>query len=105
MKTEVAILHKDYPNQVRETVEDKLQGLVRFFDRVKSIRAVLERQKGAHRVEIIANCGRGTVLVADTTGESFAAVLDEGVDRIKSQLKRHHDKVTKDRHKGGREGH
>jgi len=105
MKMEVAILHKDYPEQIRETVEQKLQGLVKFFDRAKSLRAVLERQNEDHRIEIIANCGRGTVLVADTTGSSFPAALDEAIDRITRQLKRHHDKVTRDRRRGGFEGH
>jgi len=105
MKTEVAILHKDYPSEIRDGVEAKLQTLVKYFDRVKSIRAMLERQKEDHRVEIVTNCGRGTVLVADSHGDTFSTVLDEACDRMTRQLKKHHDKVTKDRHRGGRSGH
>jgi ribosomal subunit interface protein len=105
MKTEVAILHKDYPTEIRDRVEDKLQHLVKYFDRVKSIRALLERQSEEHRVEIVSNCGRGTVLVADVNDEAFSSALDKAIARMTSQLKKHHDKVTKDRHRGGRVGH
>jgi ribosomal subunit interface protein len=105
MKTQVSILHHDYPARVRETVEEKLQHLLKFYERVVSIRALLERQNEHHRVEIVANVGRGTVLVADLTADSFSTALDGAVDRMVRHLKRHHDKVTRDRHRGGRVGH
>jgi len=105
MKTEVSILHHDYPARVRETVEEKLQHLGRFCDWVVSIRALLERQADDHRVEIVANAGGGTVLVADATADAFSVALEEAVERMGRHLKRHHDKITKDRHRGGRIGH
>ena len=105
MKTQVSILHHDYPARVRETVEEKLQHLARFHERVVSMRALLERQNEEHRVEIVANVGRGTVLVSDLTANAFAAAVDGAVDRMARHLKRHHDKVTRDRHRGGRIGH
>lgn len=105
MKTQVTILHHDYPTRVRDFVAQKVQGLERFHDRAISIRANLERQKEDHRVELIANVGRGAVLVADAKGDSLGTVLDEALDRMTRQLKRHHDKVTVDRRKGGRPGH
>lgn len=103
MKTQVSIRHHDYPRRLRELVEDRLQGLPKFYGRVTSMRANLERQNEAHRVELVANVGKGAVLVADVKGETFNAVLDEAIDRMKSQLKRHHDKII-DRHRG-RVGH
>lgn len=105
MKTEVSILHNDYPPRVRTLVQDKLEQLSKFYDRMVSIRVLLERQNEDHRVEIVANAGRGTVLVADVVQDAFASALDESMDRITRQLKRHHDKLTRDRHRGGRVGH
>lgn len=92
MKTEVSILHHDYPGRVRDLVEEKLQGLPKFFDRVHSVRANLERQRDDHRVELVANVGKGSVLVADAKGEAFRATLNEAVDRMSAQLRKHHDK-------------
>lgn len=105
MKTEVSILHNDYPPRVRALVQDKLDQLTKFYDRMVSIRVLLERQNEDHRVEIVANAGRGAVLVADVVQDAFASALDESMDRITRQLKRHHDKLTRDRHRGGRVGH
>ena len=61
MKTQVAILHNEYPTEVRDHVVDKLQHLIKFYDGTLSVRAVLERQHDEHRVELIANVGRGVV--------------------------------------------
>ena len=101
MKTQVSILHHDYPGRLRELVEEKLGSLEKFFGHVISMRANLERQNDAHRIELVANVGGGSVLVADVSGDTFATVLDEAVDRMSRQLKRHHDKLTVDRHRGG----
>ncbi len=65
MKTQVSILHHDYPGRVRDIVDEKLQGLTRFFGRLVSVRANLERQNEDHRVEIVATVGKGSVIVAD----------------------------------------
>jgi len=85
-------------------VDERLQGLSRFFDRVVSVRANLERQNEDHRVELVANVGQGSVLVADVKGDTFSKVLDEAIDRMTRQLKRHADKLTVERRRGGRPG-
>lgn len=105
MKTEVAIRHDDYPRPVRDSVEKKLEQLDKFCTWIVSMRALLERQNEDHRVEIVANAGGGVVLVADATSDVFSSALDEALERMVRHLKRHHDKVTKDRHRGGRIGH
>lgn len=105
MNAQVSILHHDYPSTVRTMVEERLQGLDRFFSNTKSVRARLERQRAAHRVEIVCNVGRGSVLVADVQGEHLAPTVEEAIDRLGTQLKRHHDKLTRERHRGGRPGH
>ncbi len=105
MKTQVSILHHDYPRRLRDTIEDKLQGLTRFGSRLVSVKANIERQNEVHRVELVANVGQGSVLVADVQGDTFGVVLDEALDRMTRQLKRHHEKLTVDRRRGGRIGH
>jgi ribosomal subunit interface protein len=105
METQVAILHHDYPARVRDGVEERLKGLTRYCDRVISVKALLERQRADHRVELVANVGRGTILVADVKGDAFTTALDGAMDRMTRRLKRHHDKLTRDRHRGGRVGH
>ena len=102
MKTQVSILHHDYPSRVRGRVEEKLEGLTKYFDHVISVRANLERQNEQHRVELVVNVGRGSVLVADVLGETFSGVLSEAIDRMSRQLKKHHDRLRVDRHRADR---
>jgi ribosomal subunit interface protein len=92
MQTQVSILHHDYPGQVRQQVDDKLQHLVKFYERAISMRALLERQHEDHRVEIVANVGHGAVLVADARNPAFGTALEEALSRMESMLKRHKEK-------------
>ena len=92
MRTLVSIPHHEYPAGVRDTVEEKLQNLVKFHSRTVSMRALLERQHEEHRVEIVANVGRGTVLVADAREDAFTTALDEALQRMERLLKRHNEK-------------
>ena len=101
MKTEVSILHHEYPARMRQEVADKLERLSRFFDRTVSIRAMLERQRESHRVELVANVGRGVVLVIDAREGSLGAAIDEAVDRMGRVLRRHKEKLTGARRRGG----
>lgn len=103
MHLEVNVLHHDYPSRVREMVEHKLEPLRKFYRRTVSMRAVLQRQHEEHRVEIVANVGHGTVLVADAREDAFTAALDEAAERMGRLLRRHNEKRTHGRrraHKG-----
>jgi ribosomal subunit interface protein len=93
MQTRVSILHHDYPTTVRSTVDSKLQHLVKFYDRIVSVRAMLERQADLHRVELVAAVGHGAVLVVDARNDEFSSALDSALSRMERLLKRHHDKL------------
>lgn len=97
MKTEVSILHREYPAHVRDDVATKLQNLTRFFERTVSMRALLERQREQHRVELVANVGHGVVLVVDARESSIGQALDEALSRMARVLKRHKAKLTSER--------
>ena len=45
----------------------------------------------------------GAVLVADVKNQAFGAALDEALERMIRQLKKHHDKII-ERHRGSRGG-
>jgi ribosomal subunit interface protein len=105
MKTLVSVPHHEYPASVRTRVEDKLQSLLKFYDRIVSIRAVLTRESERHEVELVAHVGHGTTLVVQAHGMRFDAALDEALDRMGSVLRRHKTRLTDRHRKGGRIGH
>lgn len=92
MQTLVSILHHDYPAVIRDTVDAKLQHLGRFHHHIISLRAMLERQREDHRVELVANIGHGAVLVVDARRDDFGQALDEATERMERLLKRDHDR-------------
>jgi ribosomal subunit interface protein len=100
MQAQVSILHHDYPARAREQVEQKLQHLVKFYDRIVSMRALLERQHEEHRVEIVAHVARGAVLVVDARSTAFSTALEEAIQRMERLLKKQNDKRTSGRRRG-----
>ncbi|MFT5289545.1 MAG: ribosomal subunit interface protein [Planctomycetota bacterium] len=93
MKTEVAILHHEYPSRIRQHIADKLENLTRFFDGTVSVRAVLERVHNEHRVELISNVRRGVVLRVDARGDSITSAADDAVGKMGRVLARYKDKL------------
>jgi ribosomal subunit interface protein len=100
MQAQVSILHHDYPARAREQVEQKLQHLVKFYDRIVSMRALLERQHEEHRVEIVAHVARGAVLVVDARSTAFTSALEEAIQRMERLLKKQNDKRMSSRRRG-----
>lgn len=92
MQTQVSILHHDYPAHVREQIEARLQHLGKFYERLVSVRALLERHNAEHRVEIVANAGGGAVLVFDARAITFGEAIEEAFAGMENQLKKHNQK-------------
>ena len=101
MKTEVAILHHEYPSKIRDYVTEKLQHLVRYYDGTVSMRAVLERQHADHRVELVANVRRGVTLVVDARADTLTSALDDALDRMSRLLGRHKMKLKQEGRRRG----
>ena len=93
MKTQVSILHHDYPSRYRSLVEERLTALERFNGRIVSIDARLGKDARDHHVELVANIGKGSTLVADVRRGAFGEALSEAIDRMGRQLRKQHDKA------------
>ncbi|MEY2785148.1 MAG: Sigma 54 modulation protein / ribosomal protein [Planctomycetota bacterium] len=104
MQTQVSILHHDYPTRVRDEVEQRLQGLAKYYERIVVSRALLERQNEDHRVEIVCSVGHGAVLVVDSRENAFSQALDEAFHRMQQLLRRHREKHVDLRRRRGRDG-
>ena len=102
MQTQVSLLHDDYPALVREQIQARLEHLVKFYERIVSSRALVEKQHQDHRVEIVCNVGHGAVLVVDARGEVFGTALDLAFDRMAGLLKRHNQKLIDLRRRSGK---
>jgi ribosomal subunit interface protein len=102
MKTVVQIPHHEYPARVREDVEGRLHRLLHYYERIVSLRAVLERQSNVHRVELVANVGHHATLVVDARANVLESAIEEALTRMRTILERHKSKRTARRRRSGR---
>jgi len=103
MKTVVQIPHHEYPNRVRDEVEGRLHHLLHYYDRIVSLRAVLERHSEEHRVELVANVGHHATLVVDARSNLLEGAIDEALSRMRTILERHKGKLADRRRRNSRE--
>ena len=102
MKTEVAILHNEYPPELREYAEEKLRHLTRFNDRTISVRALLDRESVEHKAKLVASVRHGVVEEVEGRADSIRAALDEAIQRMGRVLSKHKDKLTQANRRGTR---
>ncbi len=98
MKITIAIPHNTYPERVREAGLAQLESLGDVGREVHSLTATLIQQKNEHRVEIVAEANHHQTLVADATGLTIEVALATAGDRMRTQLRKLHDKVVDRRH-------
>jgi len=105
MQTIVSIPHHEYPAAVRDLVEERLQHLLKYYERIVSLRAVLSREAEEHRVELVATVGHGVTLVVDSREDSLETALSDSLERMQRVLTRHKTKLADKHRRGGRVGH
>jgi ribosomal subunit interface protein len=98
MKTEVALLHRDYPSNLRQYVEERLNPLTKFNERMTAVRAVFDRQHNNHKVELIASIGGRPPVVVETTAGTPQVAFRQALDGLVKSLKRNRTKFLDAKH-------
>jgi len=78
---------------MREYVEGKIEKLPRFYDSILSIDATLDVEADQPVVEIHVTARQKHTFVARHRGEDLYACVDQCVDKITQQIRRHKDRV------------
>ncbi|MDZ7734945.1 MAG: ribosome-associated translation inhibitor RaiA [Gammaproteobacteria bacterium] len=95
----------DVTPALRDYIESKLQRLERHFDQMTNIHVILSVEKERQKAEATISVARGE-LFADTEQESMYAAIDELMDKLDRQLKKHKEKLTDHhRNEGGLKSH
>ncbi|MBC8451330.1 MAG: HPF/RaiA family ribosome-associated protein [Planctomycetes bacterium] len=92
MNTEVSLLHAAYSPDLRDFVEEKLSGLTRFHERLRSVRAVLDCQREEHMVELVAKVDGDAPFVVEQKAGSARAAVDLGAERLARVLRKAREK-------------
>lgn len=83
----------DVTPALRDYIESKLERLERHFDQMTNVHVILSVEKERQKAEATISVTRGE-LFADTEQESMYAAIDELMDKLDRQLKKHKEKMT-----------
>ena len=83
----------DVTPALRDYIESKLERLERHFDQMTNVHVILSVEKERQKAEATISVTRGE-LFADTEQESMYAAIDDLMDKLDRQLKKHKEKMT-----------
>lgn len=98
MNIVVKARHMDATDALRQYAESKVSKLPRFYNHIQSIEVTLDMEANQPTVEIVATARRRNTFVATHRDEDMYACVDQCLDKIAEQIRRHKDKV---RHRQG----
>jgi putative sigma-54 modulation protein len=85
--------HMDVTDAIRDYVESKLAKLPRYYDNIQTIEAILDVEAEHAVVEVVVTARRKSTFVATHREQDLYAAVDQCVQKISEQLRRHKDKV------------
>ena len=93
MNITIEARHMEVTDAIRQYAESKVEKLPKYYDNIQSIEVVIDMDGGQPSVEIIVQASRKSTFVAHHRDADLYACIDECVDKVSQQLRRHKDKV------------
>lgn len=85
--------HVDITEPLRQYVHSKMERLERHFDNVTDMHVVLSVEKLRHKAEATVHIAKSDLFADATEGDMYAAI-DNLVDKLDRQIKKHKEKLT-----------
>jgi len=99
VEIEISVRHGQISDVAREKIAAKLDKLPRLYDRISAVELTLDLEhRDAPEADLRLSAKQKHDLVATSKAEGVMAAVDEVIDKIEQQLRRHKDKV-RDRHR------
>lgn len=92
--------HVDVPDDVRDYASEKAEKLLRFYDRIQSIKVVVDSEGDEMAVEMIVNAGARNEFVCSEVGPDVFALIDLTVSKLERQLTKHKEMLRNRKHPG-----
>jgi putative sigma-54 modulation protein len=102
MKPTITTRHFELSDSLRERTEERLIKLQRIFDRILDARVVVSLEKNRYTAEAIVTAN-GTPLTSHVTADSEKTALEQALDKLETQLRRHKDRLITGKRRAGPE--
>jgi putative sigma-54 modulation protein len=93
MKTEITTRHFDMNDNLKQRTEDRLIKLQRYFDRIMDARVVVSLEKNRFNAEATLTAN-GTPITSHAVGDTDKVALEQVLDKLEVQVRRHKDRMT-----------
>jgi putative sigma-54 modulation protein len=101
MDIQVSFRHIEPTESLRIYAQEKLSKLRKYLDTPIEAHIVLEVEKFRHIADVTLNADGTRMTATEETGDLYSAI-DQVVDKIETQLKRHRSKIRERRPETGR---
>lgn len=85
--------HMEVTESMRDYVETKVSKLEKYFTGIHTVEVVMDLEAEQQVVEIVVTASKKHTFVATARAEDMYASVDQCVDKVGEQLRRHKDKV------------
>ncbi len=94
MRIEITSRSFEITENVRDYIEERLNKLTRYFDRLIECHVILQVERFIYRFEITLH-GNGFDMFAEAHAEDLYVAFDAAASKIERQVRKHKDKVRK----------
>jgi putative sigma-54 modulation protein len=94
MRIEITSRSFEITDSVRDYIEERLNKLTRYFDRIIECHVILQVERFIYKFEITLH-GNGLDLFAEADAEDLYVAFDAAAGKMERQVKKHKDKVRK----------
>lgn len=92
MQMTFSVRHGEVPDRVREHAEREVEGLAKYFDRLVEADIILVHEGHRQIAEVRLHTSNDTHFAASEGGD-WRTAIDQTVDKLRRQLKRHKGKL------------
>jgi putative sigma-54 modulation protein len=78
---------------MKRRAAEKVGKVMKFYDRITWMDVILDVDKQRHRVEVSAGLSRGTTVVGKAESDDMYSAIDQSIDKIARQLRKHKEKL------------
>ena len=100
MQIKVALRDESIGEDMKRRAEEKAQRLLKFYDKIQSVRVVLDKTGEGYSCEMIADLERMHDLVAVTTDRSLQVAIDQSFARLERQVVEYKDRTRNRKGRG-----
>jgi putative sigma-54 modulation protein len=89
--------HVEVTPAIREHLDQQIEKAQRFFDRIHSLKAVLEEDGDGWKAEFVAHLIKGATVVAKADDKDIYAAIEAAGVKLDTQLRRYNEKLKEHR--------